>query len=234
MNFNYFKKFIYFVLGLKGPNESLGRGKGKKGNSLIRHFGMFRDRILLPAIEELNAKTDLKITFEDIKKRGRSTYAVVLRKEITGEGGLARSLNELGFDDVATRDIIKQHGVELTGSCIELLTRLHTEGHSFDSPTAFLRYLLKYQIPALPDRANPYSGLYAGRPRERRFLSKIVVPLWSQLPSEARNSIEQDGPLSVYIVDDYVAYVDAAKQGPDAEEHFLLVVASDIRKRFSL
>jgi|GEM_PF-4971291 len=167
-------------------------------------FNEFKRRVLVPGLAEIDENTDIcfkKDENGDVEfiphRRGRKFYLlemVVWRKgESLPDASLEDKMIALGITKGAANAIIQRNDTHKVERNVEYLDDCLAEGKAIKSAGGFLQYLLKYDVAALPQVANPFSPRYKDNKAAQAFVRQILVPNWWEIPAETREDIEQNG-----------------------------------------
>jgi plasmid replication initiation protein len=194
---------LYFPLGITDIN---GKPEVK---SYVQDYLLFRRRVLEPSIEQINSRTDLQVkatpykrgklivglTFRICKKAGQS----VVNQE-RDRGDVQQQLVTLGVThDVIERWLTRYDEKRILSNLKEYYNRVEL-GQAVTNPAAYLNFLVKNNVAALPDIANPYAEQYSNQPVLREFVRRIVVPIWWKLDQPLRDSLSITGKFTSHIV----------------------------------
>ena len=193
------------------------------GNELVKgyvtKFSKFKSRILLPAIDEINDKTDLSIPADEIgyKRKGRKIAELefFIRKrganaleDATLETALLRldvpepkiaqwkaqaALAPSVAEEQCSIDDYLQRSLDYMKSAIE-------NGQTIDNQVGFLDYLIKNFIVDAPWWANPYSDAYKSKPIEREFCKQYFMGQFHYISEQDQAHLDKNGIVgSSYI-----------------------------------
>ncbi len=195
---------LYFPLGL---TDIKGQPTVK---SYVQNYPSFRRRVLEPSIEQINERTDLRVTVGPYK-RGNTiaglTFQVTRQTPPdehnilpAGDVSTEQQLVSLGISAKTAATWIKRFGEERLNENLAVYKSRIELGHTIDNPAAYFNFLVTNNVAALPEIANPYSSRYKNKSMLMEFVRRVVVPIWWDLDQGLRDSLaEPDMALQLHM-----------------------------------
>lgn len=188
---------LRFYLGvLKG--KSSAKMSSKK---LYSSAAEFKRRVIDPAVVQVNENTDVFIEYKTYSKPGRKTivgihfkfrYLSASEKPSFETNQIRERLKEY-FPESKLDYILDTYTQLDIKANLEYLAERESAGHEIKNYPAFIIYLLKYNIAALPDVANPFSRLYQPKSPEFEFVKLHILPNWFSIEEDVRLEMQKFG-----------------------------------------
>jgi len=218
---------LYFRLGIVDQHgNELAKG-------YVEKFSKFKSRILLPALKEINAKTDINVAEDEIGYRriGRRIGEIefFIRKRF-GDGltiensTLEKALLKM---DVPDKKLAQWKAVaqlapcveseectveEYLQRCISYMNDAIVSGQDVANKVGFLDYLVRNFIVDSPAWANPYSDMYKGKPIEQAFVKQYFLGQFQFIEEADTLSLNKHGIVGSKYVDQFKAFKENFKK----------------------
>ena len=125
----------------------------------------------------------------------------IKEKKETGE--TIRLIAEQGVERDVARYIVSNFGEEVAKrNCVRGIEHMKG-GAKIRNFASYLTRMCKYDYAGLPSAIDPWSDQNKDDPYAAKFLDKVIVPVWSKLPEEARECLADHGLASLYIEEEY-------------------------------
>lgn len=196
---------LYFILGLIALDHT---GGIKTTNSLARNYSTFRKRILLPALEAINEKTNLCVKIEEEIKRGRSIFAV--RFSVEDSNSTKDTVNigvRLGANREVVQHLITKYGQEIFKANAALMDSVQKSGTIILKPDAYLTRIVRNDYASLPEKLNPLGEENVIDANLRSFLESFAIKLYRSAPDHLADDMEEYGVESLYLAPHYRNYL---------------------------
>lgn len=181
---------LYFRLGMIDQNgEELSKG-------YVKQFSKFKSRILLPALEEINEKSNIEVFIDEIKYQriGRKIGEIVFlfRKSHSDlvcltDPDLEKILLSIGASKTLIKSFFEKarfapsvmdgenNEEEYIKNTVSYLNELIKGGMKIDNKAGFLSHLINNFLADAPLWANPYSEIYKGKKVEQNFVKQYFL-----------------------------------------------------------
>lgn len=217
---------LYYPLGLVDVHGN------PIAESYVKKVGLFRQRVLTPAIEEINQKTIFEIEAAPFKrgkfyagftfKVSRSQPIEVLGADVSGSDIELRLLS-LGVLGKVAKRWVKDYDEDVLTDNLNYMGTLRDGGMDVKNPSAFLNTLLQNNVAQLPPVVNPYNKKYTSTKYVREFIKQVGMKVWWYLNPELQQSIVDLGGFTSHPVslDDYRLFEATAKDSSIDEASML-------------
>lgn len=226
-NLDELSNSLYFLLGVKHFGDSKQGVKVHKAkvvsSSYVKDFSRFREKILDPSIREINQKTDIQVEVNRLFRKGRSVHMIRVKvSEKKSIKPLIDRAEKVQVNADVTAYLHASYGMDVVVNNLSKMEEQIALGMKIRKPEAYLTRLCKYNYAALPAMADPYSEENSECESVRKFLEKVIVPIWKKLPEQVIESVSDDGIYSIYIKDEFQLFESTYKQGGlrEAMRHF--------------
>jgi plasmid replication initiation protein len=200
---------------------------GKKKNSRYEYVSDLRRRVLDVAIAQINKHTDVYIEYEPYTAPARTKiigfkfrfrYLTAKQKHTDETADVVKSLTEYYEADKIDFILATYSQMDIISN-LDYFKERTAAGFKVKNPAAFVMYLLKFNVAALPETANPFSGLYDRASPEAEFVRLQIMPNWFNIPEETRIEIQKKGLYADSIRRAAAAFKDAYLKTNSIKKH---------------
>lgn len=201
---------LYFNLGLVELDED---GDIKSSNAFVRTYTTFKNRVLMPAIDAINQKTNLTVSITNEHRRGRSMHSITfLVLDDSSNEMISTQADELGVSRHIIQRLVSKHGRDRVQRNLNLMSDGIEKGIKYRNPPGYLNTLIEQDFANLPEKLNPLSPSNVGNKILASFLSNVLIKVYRRLPAGIQVDVAEFGIDSVYVAliyQDFVAQAEA-------------------------
>lgn len=170
----------------------------EQGKSLVSHaerYTDFKRHILLPAIEHINEHGNLELKLVKEQRVGRKIEKLdLIATRIKFDlPEIVMDLTTIGVPEKLAKDWMIAYGEDRIRLNLAYMNNKITSGTVIKNTTAYLKYLVEYNVAALPDQANPHSHLYSDDKAAQEFVKLSIMPNWWDFEEYVREDILKFG-----------------------------------------
>jgi plasmid replication initiation protein len=220
---------LFFSLGLVAANGEILKP------SLVNKFSDFRRKVLVPSVDSVNEGSPFNVSFETERigrKVGLIIFSVSQKANVVAHDDPKEYLSQFGISSQQYQDLEETYGYDRVRANVAYLRLvISANAERINNKYNYLDYLLKNNIAALPDLANPYSELYRNRGVIKTFVKNLLTPIWWKIPASIRSEIEDcesQNILSNPGIYSYFSLYEMAYQKLSREELLSSYTAQDL------
>jgi plasmid replication initiation protein len=163
-------------------------------------YSEFNRCVIKVGVAEINRGNEFHVQYKPYKS-GRSVVGITFvigpsknRENLPiVEENVFSKLKNLGIAEEVSVKFLSKYPEDVLERNINFLMSKKAEGLSIKSNLGFVKYLVNYDVAALPEVVNPYSTVYSSDPHAIAFIQKCVVPMWRDLPAQLKLEVEAIG-----------------------------------------